>query len=282
MKKTVLIIPPNDPEALMIYEIAKGLGIQIIRSPQPHGADLDKELDIVPLVKAGGWERVVIVEMPGLKTEAKLRKLGVEVVIIDHHHYTGIERAHDKKGKSLPSSLEQFLKLFRVTDAKLAKLGYDPRIVLGIGVMDRGFVWAMQKDGFNEKEIAATIALQRTLLGSHGMLKDEDRKMAVARKAWDGRTQWDGYQIVQHNTDVEIRSRVSMIVALEVKKPTPIIFVEKKRGLIYVQESKNAMDLFRTFGGFTFGVDHNWGFRNVPGKKTVSLKDVQVCLTKFQ
>ncbi len=282
MKKTVLIIPPNDPEALMIYEIAKGLGIQIIRSPQPHGADLDRELDIVPLVKAGGWERVVIVEMPGLKTEAKLRKLGVDVVIIDHHHYTGIERAHDTKGRSLPSSLEQFLKLFRVTDAKLLKLGYDPRIVLGIGVMDRGFVWAMQKDGFTEKEITATIALQRTLLGSHGMLKDEDRKMAVARKAWDRRTQWEGYQIVQHGTDVEIRSRVSMIVALEVKKPTPIIFVEKKRGLIYVQESENAMDLFRKFGGFTFGVDHNWGFRNVPGKKSVSLKDVQLCLTQLR
>ena len=70
--------------------------------------------------------------------------------------------------------------------------GYDPRIVLGIGVMDRGFVWAMQKDGFTEKEIAATIALQRELLKSHGKLKDEDRKMAVARKAWDRRREWKG------------------------------------------------------------------------------------------
>lgn len=279
MKKTVLVIPPNDPEAIMIYELAKAMGIQVIRSHQPHGAALDKEPEIFELVTGGGWERAVIVEMPGPKTEAKLCRAGVDVAIIDHHHYTDLDRAHDPKTKKmLPSSLEQFLKMFRLTDEKLKKLGYDPRVVRGIGVMDRGFVWAMQKEGYKAKEIGKVIEFQRGLLERQGLLKDEDRKMAVARKAWDRRKVWDGFQVIENGTGVEIRGRVSMIVALEVKKPTPIIFLEKKRGLIYVQESPHAMGLFRRFGGFTFGVDRNWGYRNETGRPKVGLKDVQAFL----
>jgi len=101
----------------------------------------------------------------------------------------------------------------------------------------------------------------------------------AARKAWNARTAWDGYQVVVNESAAGVREGVSFIVALEVKKPTPIIFVEKKRGLLYVQESDRAMDLFRAFGGFTFGLDRNWGYRNGPGKKNVSLKDVQHVLS---
>ncbi len=279
MKKTVLVVPLNDPEAILIYEIAKAMGIQVIRSAQPHGAALDREPDLVPLIRDGGWKRVVIIEMPGPKVEAKLRALGVELMIIDHHHYTGINRAHDAKGRPLPSSLEQFLKMFRVTDARLRKLGYAPKAARGIGVMDRGFFWALQAEGYRPRDIDAVLALRRDLLARHGLLRDEERQMAAARKAWNARTAWDGYQVVVNESAAGVREGVSFIVALEVKKPTPIIFVEKKRGLLYVQESDRAMDLFRAFGGFTFGLDRNWGYRNGPGKKNVSLKDVQHVLS---
>ena len=77
LEKTVLVVPLNDPEAILIYEIAKAMGIQVIRSAQPHGAALDREPDLVPLIRDGGWKRVVIIEMPGPKVEAKLRALGV-------------------------------------------------------------------------------------------------------------------------------------------------------------------------------------------------------------
>ncbi len=281
MPKTVLLIPPNDPEAILIYELAKAMGIQIIRSQQPHGATLEKESDLVLLIRDGGWKRVVIVEMPGLKIEAKLRKMGVEVVIVDHHQYTGIDRAKNSKtGKLLPSSLEQFLKLFRVTDAKLHKLGYTPKIARGIGVMDRGYVWALQEEGYRPLEIETVIALQRALLAKHGLLKDEDQKLKQARKAWKDRKVWKEYFVVTSNIKTEIRSRVSMIVVQEIGKPTPIIFLEKKRGLMYVQESGHAMDLFEAFGGFTFGLNRNWGFRNEKGKRHITLKDIQKILLK--
>lgn len=275
MKKTVLVIPLNDPEAILIYELAKAMGVQVIRSQQPHGAALDREPDLVPLIRDGGWKRAVIVEMPGPKVEEKLRRLGVEVVIVDHHHYTGINRAHDAKGRPLPSSLEQFLKLFRVTDARLRRLGYAPKAARGIGVMDRGFFWALRAEGYRKKDIDAVLALRRDLLARHGLLRDEEKQMAAARKAWNARTAWHGYQVVVNDAAAGVREGVSFIVALEVKKPTPIIFVEKKRGLIYVQESDRAMDLFRAFGGFTFGLDRNWGYRNGPGNKKVGFADVK-------
>jgi len=275
MRRTILLIPPNDPEAILIYELAKAMGLQVIRSSQPHGSTLDREPDLIPLVRDGGWERLIIVEMPGPKVEEKLRKLGVEVVIIDHHHYTGLDRAHDAKGRSLPSSLEQFLRLFRITDTRLRSFGYDPKVARGIGVMDRGFIWALKEEGYRPKEIGAVLALRRKLLADHGMLRDEEKRMAAARKAWDGRKEWNGYQVVESRTSAGIREGVSFIVALEVGRPTPVIFVEKGRGLIYVQESNQAMDLFRAFGGFTFGSDRNWGYRNGMGKRQVTLKDVQ-------
>jgi len=280
MKKTVLIIPPNDAEAVLIYELAKAMGIQVIRSAQPHGATLDRELDIVPLVRDGGWKRVVIVEMPGPEVEARLRALGVEVVILDHHHYTDLNRAHDAKGRPLPSSLEQFLRLFRVTDARLRVMGYAPKIALGIGVMDRGFFWALREEGYRPKEIERVLALRRDLLARHGLLRDEEKQMTAARKAWNARTEWNGYQIVMNGTATGVREGVSFMVALEVKRPTPIIFVEKKRGFLYVQESDRAMDLFRAFGGFTFGLDRNWGYRNVPGRNRVTLDDIKRVITK--
>ncbi|NBS41194.1 hypothetical protein EBS80_00860 [bacterium] len=275
MKKSVLVIPPNDPEAILIYQLAKHIGLQVIRSHQPHGATLDREPDLVNLVRDGGWKRVVIVETPGEKTEAALRKLGAEVVIVDHHHYTGLNRAHNAKGRPLPSSLEQFLKLFRITDARLKAFGYAPKVVRGVGVMDRGFIWALQKEGYKPKDVDAVLAFQRGLLQSEGLLKDEERKDAIARRAWEKRKEWNGYQIVVGTTKEGIRERVSFIVAREVKRPTSIIFDERKRGLIYVQESPRAMDLFRKFGGFTFGLDHNWGYRNQPGNPKVTVRMVQ-------
>ena len=149
----------------------------------------------------------------------------------------------------------------------------------GIGVMDRGFFWALQAEGYRPKDIDAVLALRRDLLARHGLLRDEERQMAAARKAWNARTEWNGYQVVVNNTASGVREGVSFIVAFEVKNPTPIIFVEKKRGILYVQESDRAMDLFRAFGGFTFGLDRNWGYRNAAEKKNITLADAKRVLS---
>ncbi len=280
MKPTVLIVPPNDPEAVMIFELAKAMGLDVIESKQPHGATLDREPRIRARVKVGGWKRAVIIEMPGRKTEALLRRAGVEVVIIDHHHYTNLDRAHDPKTtRLLPSSLEQFLRVFRVTDAKLNALGFKPRLVRGVGINDRGFVWALRDEGYTDKEIRQVLVYQKKLMGTRLDAKNETRKDALARTAWNQRKTWNGFSLIEDNTGADLRPRISLIIALEVKHPVPLILVEKKRGLIYVQESAHAPSLFKRFGGFTFGMDRNWGYKNERGNPSVTLKDVQQFLT---
>lgn len=281
MGTTVLIVPPNDAEAILISQIALKAEIPTIISKQTHGASLDKGRDYVAEIKKGGYKRVVVVEMPGPKAEARLRKAGIELVIIDHHHYTGLDRAHDPKtGRMLPSSLEQFLDLFSLTDKKLRALGFDPLLVEGIGAMDRGFVWALQDEGFSKKDIKRVLAFHDKLLEHINNPKTEARKMELAQSAWQKRRKWHGYFIIESRADVQLRPRLSRIVALEIGKPTSLIILEHSRGLIYVQESDRAMKLFETFGGFTFGLDRNWGYRNEPGKPKVTLISVQKVLEK--
>src|SRR3989339_987468 len=120
LKKTVLIIAENDAEAILITKLAEAIALPMIISHQLHGASLDKgKHDFVKLVREGKYQTVIVIEMPGVKTEARLRKLNVDLQIIDHHHYTGLDRAHEvKTRKLLRSSLEQFLPMFKLTDSR--------------------------------------------------------------------------------------------------------------------------------------------------------------------
>lgn len=279
LKDTVLIIPTNDAEAILISRIAEKAGIPIIISRQTHGASLDSGRDYVAEVKKGGYKRVVVVEMPGPKAEARFKKRCVELTIIDHHHYTGLDRAHDPKtGRMLPSSLEQFLELFSLTDKKLRTLGFDSLLIDGIGAMDRGFIWALQDEGFSKKDIKRVLVFHDKLLEQINNPKTEVRKMEAAERAWKKRRKWNGYFIVESRADVQLRPRLSRIVALKIGKPTSLIILEYARGLIYVQESDYAMKLFDAFGGFTFGLDRNWGYRNESGKPKITLTSVQKVL----
>ena len=51
ISETILIIPPNDPEAVQILLIAESLGLKVIRSRQPHGATLEKEPKILEEIR---------------------------------------------------------------------------------------------------------------------------------------------------------------------------------------------------------------------------------------
>ncbi len=276
LSSVVLIIPPNDAEAILIYQLAKAMDLPVIRSGQTHGASLDKGRDMVPLVKKGGYTDVVIVEMPGPKTEARLKKLGVTLHIIDHHHYTGLNRAHGDDGKILPSSLEQFIEFFQLDEKKIEKLGFDPRLVFGVGIMDRGYVWALQREGYSSIDLKRVLTFHDELISPLRNPKTEERKQRSAKKAWDNRKTWNEFVVIDSGADVALRPRISRIIVEEIGKPIPVIIVERKRKLVYVQESPYGMGLFHAFGGFTFGVDMNWGYRNEKGKPYVGLKEIKL------
>lgn len=274
MERTVLLIPTNDPEAVLIFQIATALGIPTLQSGQPHGAVLEREKDLLQKIRASGATRVVIVEMPGLETEKAIRQAGIDLEIIDHHQYTDLDRAHDAKGRELPSSLIQFLKRFRIMDAKLKRLGFDPRLVRGIAILDQGFVWLALKRGYAWREIHRLFAYTDELMGSVRNMRDEEAKREVAQRAWDKRRRWKKYFIVEGEGNLSLRPRLSRIVALARRKPTPLIVIEHGRGFIYVQETDKAQKLFDHFGGFTFGEHHNWGYKNAGAKKKVTVDDV--------
>jgi len=275
LKKTVLIIPPNDAEAILITQLADKLGLPLIVSHQVHGASLDKGNDYLRRIREGGYTRVVVVEMPGVKTEKRIRQLGVKLVILDHHHYTGLSRAHDQKGHLLPSSLEQFIELFHITDEYLKQWGFNPRLVRGIGIQDRGYVWALQDEGYTKKQIQDVLHYHDELTRCLHHPKQEARKDLMTQRAWGRKRKWNGFWIVSTRAKFSLRPRLSRLLVDTIGKPTPLIIVEHGRGLIYVQESSFAMPLFEQFGGFTFGLDRNWGYKNEAGKARVTLRQVK-------
>lgn len=281
-QNSVLIVPPNDAEAVMIQQLAEKLQLPTIISHQLHGASLDKGHDYVQEVKDGGYKTAYIVEMPGLQSEQALREAGVEIVLIDHHHYTGIDRAHGPDGDMLPSSLEQFLSLFEITDDQLSSWELNPRLVRGIGIQDRGYIWALYAEGYSKEEAAAVMDYADTLTAHLHNPETEERKKQLAHEAWEAREQWNEFFVVTTHEDLQLRPRLSRIVAEELGKPTALIIVEHGRGLIYVQESDYAMGLFEHFGGFTFGLDRNWGHKQEQGEAEITLEDVQRVIMELQ
>ena len=265
-------MPANDAEAVMILRLAKTMELPVLISAQPHGASIDKEPKIIERIKKSGAERVVIVEMPGIKTEQKISKLGIEVKIIDHHNYQNL-----KRGKKL-SSLEQFLKFFKITDSYLEKLGFNPRLVRGIGIIDRGFVWALRKDGYSESEIKKVIAYQKKIMRPFVDPAEEKKYERAASEAWKKRKVWREFFIVIDKTKKGLRPYLSLLFVKKFKHRTPLILDERTRGVIYVQDSPAAERLFKKFGGFTFGEKGNWGYKNQAGRKKVTLEDIKKVL----
>lgn len=283
---TLLIVPNNDAEAAMIIRLAKKMRLSLLVSSQPHGARLEKEPCLLSRVKAAGQPRVVVVEMPGPVIEKKLQRAVKEFIWIDHHQYDFLDRAHDAvTGKARPSSLEQFLAFFKVTDAELRTWGYVPKIAKGVGVSDRAFIWGLQKEKYTSAEIKKVTdlvgRLEQTNVRQPGV-PPRACVVALARKAWASRVRWNGFFVVHSSSKFGIRGELSGILAQKYGKPTPVILVERGENRLYVQESPLAVQLFKKLGGFTFGGIHNWGYDNTQSKPRRGLKDVQEALLELQ
>ena len=275
-KTTVLVVPENDAEAMQIIDIAKALGMELLISAQPHGARLEHEDNLEERLRQTLKSDVVVVEMPGPDEETRLRKAGFNLMIIDHHRYDEVNRMTDPEtGEPLPSSLEQFLIAFDVVDEELKQQGFDPRMVRGVGAMDRGFLWALQRDGYSEMEIKEVSRYVRELSRrARGDAKTELNEKTSA-EAWEHRQQIGEYTLVTSDVPgAEIRPVVSLMAAEQFGKPTPMIITSRGGLLIYVQETPKAIELFKKFGGFTFGQDTCWGYNNALAKDKLTVAEV--------
>jgi len=278
-KKTVVIVPTNDAEAMLIALLAEKRGFDVLRSKQSHGASLDHGRDYVEAIKKGEWQRVIVVEMPGIQTEERIRSLGCDIVIIDHHNYTGLERAfYPHSHRTLPSSLEQFLHVARITDHQLEKWGFSPKQVKGVGLFDRGFIWALQKEGYTKKEIQEVLQYEEELMGERKPLSEDKKRLEAVEETWMYHKKWKEFFLVENNSVYLLRGALSIFLALKRRKPTPLILWEKRHHRFYVQETPWAQTLYKHFGGFTYGSQQNWGYRNDQEKKKLCLDDILIFL----
>jgi len=264
---SLLVCPKNDVESREIIKIAEAFEIPTIVSEQPHGATLDAELNLIGRIrdKNSIATDVVIIEMPSPATEDNLRELGFDVHVVDHHRYEAFDRMKQE------SSLEQFRTLFGIDDIALSMMGFDPVLVRGVGLIDRGFVWELVKENVPNADKKRMIAYYREETSKLGGNRKEEE--AEARKAWKNRRQ-DGDVIIveSESRNLSIRDAISFLVAEEFSVP-PVVFIYQPNRVIYVQDSSTALSLQRTFGGFTFGQNKCWG-RTLKDGSLPSLEEV--------
>lgn len=250
---SLLICPKNDVESREILKIAEAFNIPTIISEQPHGATLDAEMNLIDRIRRANAvaHDIAIVEMPSPATEDNLRELGFDVHIIDHHRY----EAYDRMKKE--SSLEQFRTLFGIDDIAITMMGFDPILVRGVGLIDRGFVWELTKENVPDDQRKRMIAYYREETAKLGTQRREEE--VEARKAWKKREK-DGDVIIVRSDEptLSIRDAISFLVAEEFSLP-PVVIIHQPGRVVYVQDTPTALALQQTFGGFTFGQNLCWG-----------------------
>lgn len=268
MSATILLCPKNDEESLQILKIAQAIGLPTVISTQPHGARLSAEPNLIARLKYADPDstRVAIIEIPGPEIEQELRLVGYEVVIIDHHRY------HDYNRMQHLSSLEQFLQVFGISDDQLRQLGFDPILVRGVGMIDRGFVWELSKEGLSKPDQKRIRDYYVELMGELGGVNKD--AVTEAKRAWGDRDQYEDIWIVRsRRADVKIREALSFVIADLFESPPQILILEGN-GRVTLQDSDQSATLFEAFGGFTFGQDRCWGFAPEPGHPTPPLDKI--------
>lgn len=253
-EESVLLCPRNDEESVLILKIAKAAGIPTVVSSQSHGSRLGREERLAERLKEANPQAstVVIVEIPGPEEESELQAAGWRVVVIDHHRYEGLDRMKQE------SSLDQFLAIFSIADEELQHLGFDPFLVKGVGMMDRGWVWELKHEGLNREEAKRVLEFYLEQLEDLGGLRKE--AMEEAKRAWEEREERDGVIIIRSaSNDFRIREPISILLAdLFDEPPTTIILEGNHR--ISVQDTDKAVELHGKLGGYVFGKDRCWGY----------------------
>ena len=263
-----LLCPKNDAESYLIIELAKKLDFKVLVSEQSHGARLEKEPELFERLMATGEKEVWIVEIPEPKTEKQLRHKGYKLKIIDHHVYH-YDFGKLDRSKNL-SSLEQFIKLAKISNKDLVGWGYDSRLILGIGILDRGYTGALRKKGYQPAEIKKVLALEGEILSK--IWPNLKETSLAAKQIWAEKEKRDDYIIVKADVRYDIRSelvRESYFAGLDQE---PLIVSSLAGKKIYVQNVKPRIVrlLNKKVDGhtFVFGMGRCWGVDNIKSKKT--------------
>ena len=260
LSDTIVLVPKNDPESLLICQLCEALKIPLLVSHQPHGATLHMESNLVERLSQvhASAKKLVIIEIPGPVEESELQLQGFSIIVIDHHRYDGLDRMNAK------SSLEQFIVYFDITNIDLARAGFDPELVQGVGVIDRSFVWGLTPDMCDSimrvRMIDYYLSLSDQL--DHGSRKKTE---VIAKEALAQAVTENGFIVVKNpKPGSRIREALSFEIARQYPNPVATLLIDEE--VIYVQESARAKEMYEQFGGFMYG-----GEERCWGKKTENL-----------
>lgn len=282
--KAVLLCPDNDSEAHMILKLAEKAGIAIIRSKQPHGANLSLETHLQEKLNQLKKSDVWIVEIPGIEKEEELKKQGFSVVIIDHHTYKdAIDRLTDQKtGEKKSSSLEQFLAIAGIDDEEMQSWGFNPKLVRGIGIMDAKYVQGLREAGYTKEEIDQVLELRKKF--GEEINPNQNKLLTLAKKDWDKRTEKNGYLIISSKHTEGIHSAIASMSILNDMDTKPMIISIGSGEKINVQNIGPDIveKLNKNIKGntYTFGSGYCWGVNNKDQDKKVALDEILHVLEK--
>ncbi len=138
LDETLFVVPANDGEAIRAIQILQSSKAKHLRvSSQSWGAVLEKE-SILKEKMPPEIKRIAFFEIPGVKEEEELRKMGYEVVFFDHHAYRDLDRRRPE------SSLEQLANFINWPMSNADK---------AIAVNDRSYIPGLKQMGLTEKQI---------------------------------------------------------------------------------------------------------------------------------
>lgn len=257
-----LLCTTNDPESLTIVRIARALRIPLLESTQMHGATLAKEHRLYErIAELGEVHNLAIVEIPGPNEEKELIKKGISVHIIDHHTYEGLDRMQEH------ASLTQFLALLDITEGDLESVGFDPGVIHGVALLDQGFVWELGRSLLpQEKKHAAReyyLSCKREIQPKYADVEQ------AAKDVWKSREEHSGIVIIYSTSAHHVREAVSFCIADAYPENPPTSIIVEGDGRISVQETDQAEELFKKYGGFLFGKKRCWGILGKDNPPTV-------------
>ncbi|MCX6715083.1 MAG: hypothetical protein NTX72_04690 [Candidatus Uhrbacteria bacterium] len=302
LDKILLYTVDNDPESRLIYLIALILGMDTIRSKQPHGALFDNEQDAIALVLAREKRHVWTVELPGEYTENELRKYGINIVIIDHHTYGTLDRAHDPEtGVRKKSSLEQFLELLELRDFEKADLcnrfarlmGFEAshgwKIIEGIGILDDRYVNGLREAKYSNDLIRHVFQFREKL--DRQLDPEYDTKTEAAKAVYEARTQIGDYTVFQSDHPFGVAGSIATLSVIgdsyfyaRKLDQEPMIISDcggKKLRVLNVSTEviKQLNDAFRGKYSFTYGAGRCWGSDNDRNDPPILLTELLAVLT---
>jgi len=276
LRETVVVCPRNDVESDLILRLCEKLGVETVQSSQPYGARVDKEPNALDRITGTQKPHVIIIEMPGPEVEEALAGQDCRVTIIDHHWYTGLDRTKDSEGNRLPSSLEQFLNIARITDEDLQEWEFDPKAARGIGVMDDRYAQGLRDEGYTQEEINAVLDLREQL--SQESLPDMSENIAAAKDAWARRREYGRYTIVESEAHMDVRGAVGIETIRDGVDTQPNIVSVKGGEVLYVQQVEPELVeyLKEHVPGktFSYGAGQCWGFDHKGGSATLTLQEL--------